>query len=211
MHYFRGGDKEKERTISDIDCSATRNKLQVLPRFGPSPSTVECRPDVRAWGHSAYAGDDATARWGDPYIGQIDRNYLVCSSIRVSAVQRLLGRWLGPEGGHYGRRRAVRRRLGGSEPTRRVVGTDDVRRRHDTGGRRFRNHHARCRRCRSAPPSAVGVTGVREMSIVELDAALIDLSHRRRQALRAGRPTGDTAAIEARRIAIWNELRRRGL
>ncbi|WP_176444515.1 hypothetical protein [Rhodococcoides kyotonense] len=49
------------------------------------------------------------------------------------------------------------------------------------------------------------------MSLDELDAALIELTQRRRRAVRENRPADEVGALEARQVALTNELRRRGL
>ncbi|MBY4213614.1 hypothetical protein HQO42_18895 [Rhodococcus fascians] len=55
------------------------------------------------------------------------------------------------------------------------------------------------------------MSGLKSMTIGELDGMLVDLEERRRTAVRENGPADDLAAVEVDLTRVYNELRRRGL
>ncbi|MDV8056446.1 MULTISPECIES: hypothetical protein [unclassified Rhodococcus (in: high G+C Gram-positive bacteria)] len=55
------------------------------------------------------------------------------------------------------------------------------------------------------------MSGLKSMTIGELDGILADLEKRRRAAVRENKPADDVSTLEVDRARVYNELRRRGL
>lgn len=55
------------------------------------------------------------------------------------------------------------------------------------------------------------MSGLKSMSIGELDGIVTDLEKRRRIAVRENRPADDVTVLEVDLARVYNELRRRGL